>query len=1629
MKRTGQYASEESFTITSGSAVVFSSPTLADVEDRTFELCIPNTANGLFLLTMNDGMSDSWSDGAWILIEGVNGNTVLKTMMTELVSETARFALYSPINKDDTWLFRNTFEPNWYMYDLSDASWTNCTLGSSQIQAVWTQYFSKTFVGRSDMASIDVQFLYKQGIVAYINGVEIFRDNMLAGDVSEATAASSTYSKLTYHGVLRPSSVASSPQSVLAVELHFIPSEQTMPRLVDFNAFLAFGAGIEETNNCFISYAPATISGEMAHADHIVDYTRNTGVSTTASGLPRSILFSFDEGVVPMANAIRIWPYNSPNAAPTSFSLSGGQSVSSLVWNSIMNLLDRRYTSLQWSQFDVLADPIYYKAFKMTITDTVDIDLYFYEIQFLICNKNTYTIAYEKDSYSFFARYSTLNLGVNAFGITSCVITPPLPEGLHFDTTNCAITGFALQSSPETTYLVTAHSGAKIASGTVTLTFDECEGSLLRIVRTYKLTPGNESFRIRNTVTDELLLEIPTGHTDVPNKDHSHFLCMTADRFDVTVDGLSRYWSSGSYIKVYAVLADGEEDLMLKARFDQFQNNEGTYYLRRQSITIMEQWYYKMGELPANWYNDNTLGWSQGNRNSFSSSTNTIQLYKREFVVDNLNSVSGVIVGIRYLNGCVVYLNGNEVFRNHVPSGTITSSTLATESYSTLSYHTFTLPGRFINDNGTSPIPLLKEGVNIIAISLLARTYQEASHFDATVRLMAKEPESHIWDFIWDSTEISNPAENAFDGYYSTNIYHTALESETPCRPNSLTITLDNDRREWVNMVQIQNYYNGMGEEVKSFNLYGRNPGDADWTLLKCVKGLTYSMPGQKRRYLFTNRVSYNQFKFENFGTEDPDSCTWKIQSLNLYAVSVMNDPTPLVYAPSLTIFKGVEMSEFIPQGDGYFDYSIQPELPEGLQIDASNGWISGTHNGLLDMTTYVVRAHKVTGGVATTSFKMNCEVCVGERGLVTVRIRADAYANENSWKLYEGRGLSGTLLRSTNWFPVSNSYYYLDFCLSRGIYTFQGIDAFGDGWSAGSGYTLIVDTGEMELDIEELNRGQGSPVFISTVFSTYFPFQVGYTTWKVSQSGEVAAWNSVGFDDHGWETKKAAEIGNPNSVTTYIRKSFSLTGIDDYQVLNARVKYAGGVAVYFNGNKVARFNLAEDFGENTESMTIHDPTVFSKFHIILGTAGVQEGTNVIAFEIHRPVGTSSTDPFVFDATGVFGVETCSTVIDSFSDISSTSPLSGAIEDLMDLNPFTIVTMPALKGTFIEWTVENLEGSKWNSFNILGISTVSTWMLEIIGFTTPEDPDSRLELMNGNGNIQQRTKPQIPVPVAVAGFRKFRYEVIEVSMESAIEAIFAAYCRASGSVCPGTDNYPAVEEGQISPAACPDGFNGYAYRECTNGVLGEVRMEHCKYKVPSMIHYQSTRFDFVRDVVSSTEKPTYRNIITRWFLDDGVNLPLGLLLDEQTGEIYGIPTEEMSLHSYIVRVENPSSAAFVEIQISVRKGRCNAEEEFPTIDVGEVAEHRCAEKGYAVGVQRRACILGEKDGEWQKATGVCISYFTLILMSAIVVVIVMDVTLLFLRMEKRIKTIGGMKRLTVVKNTIPKTGSSGSMKV
>ena len=74
----------------------------------------------------------------------------------------------------------------------------------------------------------------------------------------------------------------------------------------------------------------------------------------------------------------------------------------------------------------------------------------------------------------------------------------------------------------------------------------------------------------------------------------------------------------------------------------------------------------------------------------------------------------------------------------------------------------------------------------------------------------------------------------------------------------------------------------------------------------------------------------------------------------------------------------------------------------------------------------------------------------------------------------------------------------------------------------------------------------------------------------------------------------------------------------------------------------------------------------------------------------------------------VFGVNECSPVLDSYSAVDAMSNK----EDLLSLNPTLFGSIPNEVGSYLAWTVENLEGSKFNSF---ALQTRSCAVLRLLG--------------------------------------------------------------------------------------------------------------------------------------------------------------------------------------------------------------------------------------------------------------------------------------------------------------------------
>ena len=93
----------------------------------------------------------------------------------------------------------------------------------------------------------------------------------------------------------------------------------------------------------------------------------------------------------------------------------------------------------------------------------------------------------------------------------------------------------------------------------------------------------------------------------------------------------------------------------------------------------------------------------------------------------NAAQVTGLTLSVLRDDGIVVYVNGAEAFRDNMPAGTITTTTMALNAQfdaAETTYFTFTIPAA-----------LLREGTNVLAVSVHNESRQGTGDLSFDARL------------------------------------------------------------------------------------------------------------------------------------------------------------------------------------------------------------------------------------------------------------------------------------------------------------------------------------------------------------------------------------------------------------------------------------------------------------------------------------------------------------------------------------------------------------------------------------------------------------------------------------------------------------------------------------------------------------------------------------------------------------------------------------------------------------------------------------------------------------------------------------------------------------------------------
>ena len=215
-----------------------------------------------------------------------------------------------------------TAPSNWNLPTLDDSTWTSVVVPSPTTETSGTQYFRIRFDGKQGLAAYELNLKYRFGVIAYINGNEIYRDNMPAGEVTPTTQATGSYSQLEYHKVYRSAGEVTESNMLLAVELHFMEQPQTV---VDFNAWMMIHASsmpqsAEHPNQCYMLPPPSSVISEIDPPENSFDLNQGT----LASAYGQSDYFIVSYPFQAMVNAYGAWhPRGRTYGYPTRVSLGG----------------------------------------------------------------------------------------------------------------------------------------------------------------------------------------------------------------------------------------------------------------------------------------------------------------------------------------------------------------------------------------------------------------------------------------------------------------------------------------------------------------------------------------------------------------------------------------------------------------------------------------------------------------------------------------------------------------------------------------------------------------------------------------------------------------------------------------------------------------------------------------------------------------------------------------------------------------------------------------------------------------------------------------------------------------------------------------------------------------------------------------------------------------------------------------------------------------------------------------------------------------------------------------------------------------------------------------------------------
>ncbi|KAK8803296.1 hypothetical protein WA158_000990 [Blastocystis sp. Blastoise] len=619
-------------------------------------------------------------------------------------------------------------------------------------------------------------------------------------------------------------------------------------------------------------------------------------------------------------------------------------------------------------------------------------------------------------------------------------------------------------------------------------------------------------------------------------------------------------------------------------------------------------------------FSDNS--WSTHASATMPAFTATTRYYRYTANIASRNSFGVIMLSLKTGEGAAVYVQGTEVYRNKLPSGTLTGQTTAISATDTtitskrISFYKFLLP-----QSGSYTIAVeihqasgVTGGADVFDFGavLYGSTINgqcSGNRFDDGVAAGTPVGASSSYDYT-----------KVFDGSSSSYYYITTANAAT------FTYTY-NGHSEYVNSYAITAPSSSSYGYPKAWKVYGSNDNGNTWDFLDAKENVLFSAVKEVKTFsLRSSDKPYKSFKLEI--TESTIVGKLAIGLFEMFICTYDSAVTGLQYeSTSFTGFANIDTVSLLPASNGYINYSVTPALPAGLTISAATGAITGIST-VGGTTTHTVSATKFgTTQVDTATITLTLQTCA-QPSHAQIRLYKvnKSWATEESYKVTSA---SGAVLFTSP--ALTNNVDRTDvLCLPTQVITVSLLDSFGDGW-----------TTDAKLRIEYFDF-DGSYYVHSTIYNiknkqNVFTYDLGYAVppksaaWSYIQGTVPNQWNSAISAPAGFNTFPMASLPATTSTIWLFRHSFNVASTTDYSSVEIRVKARAGYAIYLNGFAIYSKNLPSSEITSGTTATGGDATSTYK-NIGASSSMLQTGSNVIAIGIVNLAGNNPTT-VLFDAT------------------------------------------------------------------------------------------------------------------------------------------------------------------------------------------------------------------------------------------------------------------------------------------------------------------------------------------------------------------------------------------------------------